>query len=67
MEHIFTIRAIVTANNEETDINISANGEISGIGKSFLLSDIIKALELNPDNPLDMAIIMVAISKCKKD
>ena len=67
MEATYTIEAKVTSDFKNTRCEIKAGGKLSEVGKTILLSNIMKALNLNPDSLSDLAVVSVALEHCQDD
>lgn len=65
MEAVYTMEATVTNDGIHTRIEIKSGGQLSEVSKTILLSNIMKALNLNPDNVSDIAVVSVALEHCQ--
>lgn len=69
MEHVFKLKATVHQFDalDQTIVDLHAEGEMNRAGTAALLADVFKALRINPDSVLDMAVIAVALEKCSDE
>lgn len=67
MEAVYTLEAKVTSDDINTRCEIKSGGRLSEVGKAILLSNIMKALKINPDSVSDIAIVSVALEHCQDE
>lgn len=68
MEHTFELNVIIASEDSgKTDVDLHAEGIINQVGKAILLTNVFKALRINPDSCSDLAVISVALEKCQEE
>ena len=67
MEAVYKLEATVTDNGNDVWCEIKSNGRMCEAGKAILLSNIMKALKINPDSVSDIALISVALEHCQDE
>lgn len=65
MESVYKLEATVTSDAINTRCEIKSGGRLSEVGKTILLSNIMKALRINPDSISDIAVVSVALKHCQ--
>ena len=65
VEAVYTLEATVTNDGIHTRVEIKSGGLLSEVSKAILLSNIMKALNLNPDSVSDIAVVSVALEHCQ--
>lgn len=61
MKAVYTLEATVTNDGIHIHVEIKSGGLLSEVSKTVLLSNIMKALNLNPDSVSDMAVVSVTL------
>lgn len=67
MERIYNMRVHVQGDSEYTRCEIHTSGYLHDTAKAITLSNIMKALDLNPDSISDLAIVSVAFEHCQDE
>lgn len=69
MEHAFMLNVTITSKDDsgKTAVDLHAEGKIDRVGKAILLSNVFKALRIDPDNISDLAVVSVALEKCSDE
>lgn len=65
MDAVYTLEATVTNDGVHTRVEIKSGGLLSEVNKAILLSNIMKALKINPDSISDIAVVSVALEHCQ--
>lgn len=65
MDAFYMMEASVTTHSDKTKVEIKSGGKLTEVGKTVLLSNIMKALNLDPDSLSDLAIVSVAFEHCQ--
>lgn len=67
MDAFYMMEASVATTSGKTKVEIKSGGKLSEVGKTVLLSNIMKALNFDPDSISDLAIVSVAFEHCKDE
>lgn len=67
MDAFYMLEASVTDHSGKITCEIKSGGKLSEAGKAILLSNIMKALRINPDSVSDIALVSVALEHCQDE